>query len=375
MAFLDENSFKKHISSKKFNNIYVIFGNEKYLVKFYSKDLAEKVAGKEPSEFAYHEFSEEVTLQEIADAVGTVPFMAEYNCVVVKNFDVNKLTKDEYNTLIDILKGVPLSTVVIFSYVQDISKQKEDKDDSSGKTEGNPADDKKEKKTVSRFKTFCNAVDKLGMGAVAEINMRSATSLEHQLSKWADKMGKKLSLPLASKIVYYCSTDLNVLKHELEKVCAYAADSEEITLDMIEATVTKKLEAKIFDMVDYIIQGNAEKTYRELQQLFALKEDPRGVVSVLSVVYIDYYRAKVALESGVHCNEVAEFFGYKNRAWVLPKAQQKTSRISIAALRESLRAITDLAEKFNSVVVNEEAMVTKLIADLLLIVIKERSNA
>lgn len=363
MAYMDENAFKKHISSKKFNNIYVIFGNEKYLVKYYAKDLAEKIAGKEPSEFAYHEFSDDASLQDIADAIGVVPFMAEYNCVVVKDYDVNKLSKDEYNELIGVLKSVPLSTVVIFSYVTDPPKKVKEEKDSD------------EKKTRDKFRPFCSAVDKMGMGAVAEINMRTAVSLEHQLSKWAAKMGKKLSLPLASKIIYYCSTDLLTLKLELEKVCAYAGDNEEITMEMVEATVTKKLEAKVYDMVDNVISGKADKAYRELQQLFAMREDPRGIVMVLGYAYVDLYRSRVALESGTQIKEVSDYFDYKNRDWVLRKYQQKYSRISTNVLRESLGVITDLAEKLNSVTVNEEAMVTKLIADLLLIAIKEQKYA
>ena len=363
MAYMNEKDFKKHISSKKFNNIYVIFGDEKYLVKFYAKDLAEKVAGKEPSEFAYHEYSDEASLQDIADAVGTVPFMAEYNCVVVKDYDVNKLSKDEYDSLIQILKSVPLSTVVIFSYVTDpLKKVKEDKETD-------------EKKGRDKFKLLCSAVDKMGMGAVAEINMRTAISLEQQLSKWAAKMGKKLSLPLASKIIYFCSTDLNTLKLELEKVCAYAGDNEEITLEMIEATVTKKLEAKVYDLVENVISKRTEKAYQELQQLFAMREEPRNIVMVLGYAYVDLYRSRVAKETDTQIKDVATYFEYKNRDWVLRKYQQKYSNISMNVLRESLGAIIELAEKFNSVTVNGEAMVTKLIADLLLIAVKEQNYA
>ena len=369
MAYMDENSFKKHISSKKFNNIYVIFGEEKYLIKFYAGDLVEKVAGKEPSEFAYHEFTDDASLQDIADAVGTVPFMAEYNCVVVKDYDVNKLSKDEYDSLIDILKSVPLSTVVIFSYANDYPEKVKEKEKDKDK------DEDSEKRSRNKFKPFCTAVDKMGMGAVVEITMRSATSLEHQLSKWAAKMGKKLSLPLASKIIYYCSTDLSTLKHELEKICAYAGENEEITIDMIEATVTKKLEAKVYDMVDHVIARRGEKAYFELQQLLALHEDPRAILTALSFAYVDLYRAKVARETGTKTTEIAEFFKCKNREWVLRKYQQKYSGMSNNAIRESLGAITDLAEKFNSVTVNEEAMVTKLVADLLLIAAKEHNNA
>lgn len=367
---MDEKTFKKHISSKKFNNIYVIFGDEKYLVKHYTKALSEAVSGKEPCEFAYHEFSGDTELQTIADAVSVVPFMAEYNCVIVRDMDVNKLSKEEYDSLIEVLKSVPDTTVVIFSYTNDKLKDKaESKDDRDDD------DDKDSKKKKNRFRPFCNAVDKMGMGAVAEINMRSAVSLEHQLVKWADKLSKKLSLPVASKIIYYCGTDLAALKFELEKVCAFAADKDEITLDMVEATVIKKLEARVYDMVDNVIYGNTEKVYTGLAQLFAQREDPRSILRVLGYAYVDLYRARVTVESGGVMKETADFFHYDKRAWVLTKAPQKSIRLSTNALRESMRAITDLTARFNSTTMNEEAAVEKLIADLLLIALKERDYA
>lgn len=365
MAYMDEKSLKKHISSKKFNNIYVIFGDEKYLVKILTKELVDAVAGKEPFEFAFHQFGSDADVQSIADAAGVVPFMSEYNCVLVSDFDVNGISKEQYDSLIDVLKSVPDTTVVIFTYpTSAVAKDK------SG-----ASDSEESEKKRSRFKPFCNAVDKLGMGAVAEINMRSATSLEHQLAKWADKLGKKLSLPVASRIIYYCGTDLTTLRNELNKVCAFAADAEEVTLDMVETTVTKKLEAKVFDMVDNVICGNTDKAYTELYQLFAQREDARGIVRVLGMVYIDLYRARVTVESGGTMKQTAEFFKYGNREWVLSKSAAKSRRLSTNALRESLGAITELSAKLNSVSMNEEAAVEKLVADLILIAVKEQDNA
>lgn len=361
MDYMDEKGFKKHISSKAYNNIYVIFGDDKYLVKHYTKELTQAVAGKDPCEFAFHQLPSDVQVQSVADAVGVVPFMAEYNCVLLKDYDVNALDKNGYDNLVAVLKSVPDTTVVIFSYPTTAGKKEKPKEDDSEEGKGKR----------DYFKALCTAVDKMGMGCVAEINVRSATSLEHQLAKWADKMGKKLSLPLASKIIYFCGNDLETLKLELDKVCAYAADEDEITLEMIETTVVKKLEAKVYDMVDFVIYGNADKAYTSLYQLFAMKEDPRGIVRVLGYVYIDLYRARVTSESGLMINETAEFFEYKNRAWALKKAVNKASKISTNALRESLGAITDLSAKFNSVSINEEAAVEKLIADLILIARKE----
>ncbi len=370
MAYLDERSFKKHISAKKFNNIYIIFGDEKYLVKFYTGELTKLVAGSEPSDFAFHKFSRGVDLQSLADAVRVVPFMAQYNCVLVEDMDVDALTKDQYDSFKNILSGVPDTTVLIFSMTSVLPKKASASDDKKSK-----ADDGEDSKTRSRFKLFCNFVDKMDTGCVAELNMRSATALEHQLAKWADKVGKKLSLPVASKIIYYCGTDLSTLRLELDKVCAYAGDNDEITLEMVEATVTKKLEAKVYDMVDNVIFGNTDKAYTQLSMLFALREDPRDILRILGFAYVDLYRARVTVESGAMIKDTADFFKYGNRKWVLEKAPAKSRQLSTNALRESLGAITDLTAKMNSVSLNEETAIHKLIADLLLIAVRERENA
>lgn len=364
MAYLDEKSFKKHISSKKFNNIYVIFGDEKYLVRFYTKELVTAVAGKEPSEFAFHQFSSDADIQSIADAVYSVPFMAEYNCVLVNDMDFKKLSKEQYDSFMEVLKNVPLSTVVIFSFSSPSAK-----DDAVAESDDN------EKKKRNRFKPFCDAVDKMGMGAVAQINMRSATALEHQLSSWADKVGKKLSLPVASRIIYYCGTDLATLRLELDKVCAYAGENDEITLDMVEATVVKKLEAKVYDMVDNVIYGNADKAYTQLYQLFAQREDVRDILRILGFAYIDLYRARITVTSGGKMKETADFFGYGKRAWVLDKAPRKAEKLSTNALRESMSEIVNLTAKLNSTSMNEQAALEKLIANLMLIAKRELEYA
>ncbi len=361
MAYIDEKEFKKHISSKKFNNVYVIFGDEKYLVKHYTNELVTAVAGKEPGEFAFHQLDLSADVQSVADAVGVVPFMAEYNCVLLKDYDVNELDKHSFESLLEVVKSVPDTTVLIFSYLTISGKKAKEKAE----------DEEKKEKTINCFRNLCTTVEKMGMGCVAEINMRTAVSLEHQLSKWAAKMGKKLSLPLASKLIYFCGNDLKTLKFELDKVCAYAADAEELTLEMVEAAVVKKLEAKVYDMADSVIYGKTDKAYTELYQLFAMKEDVRGIVRVLGFVYTDLYRARVTEESGALMKDTATFFNSGKREWALKKASSKSARLSTSALRESLSAITELSAKLNSVTMNEEAAVEKLIADLVLIAARE----
>lgn len=375
---VEEKEFKKHIFSKNPVNIYVILGDENYLIDFYTKDLVKKLVGESPSEFSYHEFFKKVDLNSLLAAVGTVPFMTEYNCVLVKDMDFSDMIKDEYDDLVKILKSVPDSTVLIFEFSDDKKPKKskesdQGSDDKKSKKSKESDQDSEEEKKRNYFKLFCNQVEKLGI--VAEINMRSAVSLEHQVASWADKMGKKLSLPLASRLIYYCGTDLTILHSELDKVCAYTGDSDEITIEMIEAVVTKKLEAKVYDLTDHIVAGNLSKAHFELQGLYALREDPRNILRTIGFVYVDLYRARVTTESGEKMADTADFFKCSKRLWALNKAVKKTEYVSTDSLRESLKEIADLSEKFNKTSLNEEAAVENLVTKLSIIAGKEASYA
>lgn len=363
MAYSDEKAFKGHIASKKYNNIYVVFGGEKYLVKHYTNLLIKNVAGETPDEFAFHEFTKEVDLQELSVAIGAVAFTAPCNCVVVYDYDINKLDKADFDALKSVVLNVPDTTVIIFSYPTFDTAAKKEK---AEKEDGKPNRDK--------FKPFCDAVVK-AKGEVFELSERDAVALEHQLAKWADKSGKKLSLPVASKIIYYCGTNLQTLKNELDKLIAYTGEREEIDIKDVEKIVVKKLEAKIFDLMDFVILGNLDKAYGMLYKLFALKEDPRTIVRLLGNSYVDIYRARVTSESGGNMKDTADFFKYGNRAWVLNKIKAKAERLSTNAIRRSMAEILELSARLNTVTLNEEAEVLKLIAKLTLIAKEELQYA
>ena len=90
MPKITEADLKKHIKEKRFSPVYVIFGEEQMYVKNYTKMLLEAVAGKTPSDFNFHSFKGEIKLDELASAMHVVPFMSEYNCVLLEDvfFDI-----------------------------------------------------------------------------------------------------------------------------------------------------------------------------------------------------------------------------------------------------------------------------------------------
>lgn len=345
MSKLNENHFRKHLAKKIFYNIYMLYGEEKFLVKHYTDLLTEKIMGPNLPEFNYHLFDNNSTLDQIANGVQVLPFMSEYNCVTISDLDIDDLSTADFNKYMDIFKIIPNTTILIITM---------------------PTLERNMRKTAKFNKVAAYVEEE---GALCEFQYRGEMALERQLISWSKQAGATLTNINAGKIIEYCGKDLYPLRNELNKLCAYV-DGGEITLEVIESLVVKNLEAKIFALADAVISGRSNIAYNQLNALFYQQEEPVAIVNVLGGTYIDAYRARVAAESGEPIKTVIDTFNYRNRAFVLDKAQRNTRNLSTKSLRESIDALILADTQLKSTSVNQQLIVEKLIAQLLLIVKK-----
>lgn len=338
----NETELKKQLNSGTYKRIYFLYGEEKALVKKYSAMAVEKIMGKEPPEFNMHVFDGEASPDDIYAALGMVPFLSDVNMVVVKNMDFDSLKADNLSKMMQILKAVPDTSVLLFEMSSiDINLKKSQK-----------------------FKKAYDFISKSSDGVVTEFDYRSPVVLSKQLAARAGKLGCSLSVALAGKIVDLCGTDLNRLNNEISKLTAYA-DGKEITTEMVELLVAPSVEANIYNLADSIVQRNGDKAIKLLEGLFYQRVEPNAVVSNLATAYTDFYRARVCAESGEPTSAAAEIFNYGKRAFVLGKAQQKTSRLSTDALRDSLEEILKTSSLMRTVSADDKILVEKLVVNLL----------
>ncbi len=342
MPVLKETDFKKHISSKQFSNLYYIDGEEKMLVSMYTDALVKKLMGDEPPQFNYHVFDSECDVTDISVACDVMPFMCDKNCVKIVDLDADSLSTEDLDALVDILKNIPDTSVVILTMTTLVPPSKVSK---------------KQKKLKDIFEKN---------GIVADMSKRSQMSLERTVCKWAKECGSSISELTASKLINICSGDLRVLHNEIEKLSAFALDSE-ITEQMIDMLVAKNLQAKIYDLFDYVIAQDFDKAMKTIDVLFYQREESIAIVIALGSAYVDMYRARIATENAIPMKIFADELSYKNRAWVLDKMARQSKRISTVALRKSIDAILDLNEKLVSVTVNQRVEIEKLISRLILI--------
>ena len=342
MPMMKESDFKKHMSSKQFSNLYFIDGDEKMLVSLHTEALIKKLMGDNPPEFNYHTFSGDVDISALSVSCDVVPFMSDKNCVKVSDLDIDSLAQSDVDALFDICKNIPDTTVLIFTMPTLM-----------------PAS-----KPLKKYKKIRDYIEK--NGTVAELNKRTEVSLEKTVCKWANECGSKISPVVAARLISYCGNDLRVLHNEVSKLSAFS-DGEEITVEMIDMLVAKNLQARIFDLFDCVIAQDNNKAMHIIDVLFYQREEAVTILITLANAYVDMYRARIAVESGLPTKIMADELSYKGRAWVLDKMARQSKRISTVALRDSIDAILELNERLVSVSVNPRIEIEKLISKLVLI--------
>ena len=341
MPLITIKDLEKQISARRFSPIYVICGTEQMYVAQFTRKLAAAVAGKNPSDFNFHTFGGSVDLDTLASATEVVPFMSEYNCVLVKDIFLDEYNADDIAKLKAICKRVIDGTVLIISMPSYVPKR-----------------------NAAAFESICKRAAK--DGSVIKFDKPDRKAVEKDVADWANEQGKLISQNAVSRLVDLCGADLNRLKNEVDKLCAYSK-GEEIPYEAVDLLVAQTLEAKIFSLSDAVLSGRGDVAFATLDQLFCQKEEPVMILYVLSTAFVDAYRIRVADESGVKEKNVAEDFEYGKRSFALGRARNASRRIGTETLRRCLNVIAEADEKMKSVSVNPRLFIEQLIAQLLLL--------
>lgn len=342
MATLTEQEFKKQLSSGDLPQVCLIFGDEDYLKKHYASQLEKKSVDEAMASFNLHRINgESFVFDELYQAVQSMPFMSDYSCVTVKDLNVEKMPKDEFELLLDLL-GDPNECCVLLFRMDSVE-----------------LDDKKDK-----TKTFIEAVDRVG--TVLRLDKMKGTQLLKLLEGGAAKRGCVMSRDVSSYLANRVGDDLNTLLNELEKLCFYKGEGE-ITRRDVDAICTRSLDASIFDLSKALVSGTAQQAFNILNDLLAQKEKPVVILGTLINAYVDMYRAQVALSSGEAVDAAADVFNYRRSAFRLKNAARNSADMSLEQIRNCLDILADADTRIKSTALDERRILEELMLRLMLI--------
>lgn len=354
---LNEQRLGDDIKAGKLARVYLLYGDEDFLVRMYADKLTKLAVADEEREMNLLRYfltagsSKDVKedlppkISELSDFVESVPFFAERKCVVLKNLDADLLDKEEFDGYIALINDIPETSTVI------ITRENTEED----------AKKFKEKLEKAKMKKLIETVD--ANGIVCELNKFPTERLMGMAIAKCRKAGCELSEENAQLLAARVGGSLSLLQTEIEKLCAYRL-SGEITCEDIEALVPKLIENKVYEIAKELFYGRAQRALEMLDDVFALQFDTIRIMQALSGHFVDLYFAALGKQAKKSFSAAANELNYKGRSFVMRNAYGVAGTVPERRLADWLAILYDTNKRFNSSTEDKKRILERAIVEI-----------
>ena len=323
--------------------VYLIYGKETYYSGVCLERLVKKLVKKGSEGFNLRRYEgENLDMAALKNECESLPLMAQYKCVVVTDLNLAAISEPARRALEEILDDLNPSTVLIF-YMKGYEPQP---------------------KKSAKVKKLMDKIDQVGV--VAEINPKTRGELAKILRQKFQKAGCEISPANAGLMIDRCGSGMEGLLGEADKLIAYKGTGE-VTKADIELVTHKTLEASVYDLTRVLFGARPESAFQILQNLFAEREEPMRILSVLSSSVLDLYRAKAALNAGKGAEDILALYAYGGRAFLVRNAMQDAPRYSMAALRAAVGVLLDTETRMKSGGGDEKTLLEEAVFRILML--------
>lgn len=342
MPYMTDAELAKSLRQNELFPVYFLYGKENYLSAGYLQKILDKAVPKGTETFNLQKFDgaepDMVSLQVAAEGL---PMMAARKVVLFSNPNIEKMKKDDFESLLSMVKD-PNPTTVFILYVSAYDL--------------NP-------KKMSRVKKLGEAVAKTG--CVIDFAPRTQSDLVKFIKARFQKAGLLIETPAASYLIQRCGSSLETLATESDKLIAYKGEGEISRAD-IEAVTHQSLEASVFDLSKLMLQQNATRAFALLEDLFQMREEPLAILGALNGAFLDLYRAKTALLASKTEADIAALYPtYRGKEFRIRNAFRDAGRLSVVTLRECLWILSKADVQLKSQRCDPQVVTEQTIAALL----------
>jgi len=231
--------------------VIFFYGEDSYRLKQKVRHLKEKFisASLGDTNLAVLE-GKTVAYNEIVRQILAMPFLARTRLVIIENL-LSEGKKEIQEKIIDIIKKVPPSTVLLF-------------------TETRPD------KRLALFKRLLKA-DK-----VQEFVLLDDGQLKRWVKKEVEARGGSIESDVINKLTEFVGNDLWRMSNEIDKLTSY---NLQLTTENIELLVKSQIQANIFDLIESVAAKNPQRAVKELYKLF---DDGQAGIYILTMITYQY---------------------------------------------------------------------------------------
>lgn len=345
MAVIFEEQLKKNIQKKSLLPVYVLFGEDGYLKKYYTEKISKMVADEDDI-FNFARFDSQTDLQEVYDFAMQQPLVADKKYAELCDFDFEHCAKADLDKLCELLSDMPESCVFVLRF-QNYNF---------------------ESKRNTKWEKIVASAEKSG-GVAVRLDHRGVAELVKMLEDGAKKRGCSFSVGAAKYLVETAGDDINVLRMELSKLCSFSKQTA-ITKQTVDNVCVKTVEASVYNLSKFILSCNTGAAMACIDELFYMRTDAMAVFYNIASAFCDIYRVFTARQNGESTASVAKIFSYKNKEFLLDKALNNLSKFDEKKLNLCLTAIYDADNALKSFGADERIILEQLTVRLIYIIAK-----
>ena len=252
------------IKNNSIKPLYLLTGEEIYLMEHYLHELTNAVTGGEADDFNSMVVSREHTDEmSIYSFVELYPFMCDRKVLIIRNTGIlKKATEEEKKYFPKLLESIPDYCVIIF-YEPELDKRS------------------------AIYKAICK------YGYVAEFPLQKGVALTNWVAKALKSYGKQMDSTNIEYLIASCNPGMINIKIELEKLVNYKKENPVITKSDIDILVNKSIESKVFDMAEDIVRGDVAKAQQKLDDMKKLNVKPVEILPAIFSKFSTYRKTKL----------------------------------------------------------------------------------
>lgn len=269
---------KAALREKRAERLYIFHGEETFLLHYYLEQLKKLLVDALTESFNYHKLTKETfDMQGFADAVESLPMMAERTFVWVDDVDVFKLAESDRTKIAELLADIPDYCTVVLTY--ETTQWKPDK----------------------RQKKLWEAIEK--NASVVEFAKQEQRDLIAWVTRHFAANQKKIDPNLCSYLIDITGGTMTALAGEISKISAYSG-AEQITKSDIDAVTEPVLDAVVFQMTDLLGEGKYGPALVKLHQLLKMQQEPIVILGAIGGHFRRLGAARTLLDHGRNSDEL-----------------------------------------------------------------------
>lgn len=317
------------IKQGNFKQIYLLYGEERYLKRQYKERLRKALCGDDDTMNTHFYEGKDISIGEIIDLAETLPFLAERRVIFLTD---SGLFKSGGEKMAEYLASPNETTYFIFT----------------------------ESEIDKRSKLFKTVSSR---GYAAEFAIQDENTLKRWVAGVLAKDNKKISESTVQLLLSKTGTDMDNIQSELEKLICYCMERDVVTSEDVETICTTRISNHIFDMINAIADRQQKRALELYYDLLALKEPPMRILFLIARQCNMLLQAKELKARGYDNRTIGSKIGVP--PFIAGKYLTQASRFKTSLLRNAVQQCVETEAAVKSGKMNDRMSVEILILSVL----------